>query len=105
MAATRRRIVSLGSQLRGAPCSGADSSATIAGSETTESMAELLARGFVAPDPQALRHHVAELHDLGFTIIPNVLSGEELEKLRSRFEAILADEGLRKGERLSFEST
>jgi ectoine hydroxylase-related dioxygenase (phytanoyl-CoA dioxygenase family) len=67
-------------------------------------MAELLARGLAAPDLEVLRPHIEELHDQGFTVIPDMLSSEQLHSLRSQFEAILAEEGLREGERQSFES-
>ena len=67
-------------------------------------MSELLARGFATPDLEALRPHIVELHDQGFTVIPNMLDGEQLKKIRSQFEAILAKEGLREGERQGFES-
>jgi ectoine hydroxylase-related dioxygenase (phytanoyl-CoA dioxygenase family) len=66
-------------------------------------MAELLARGFAAPDVEVLRPHIVELQDQGFTVIPDMLTDTQLEKLRSKFEAILAEEGLREGERQSFE--
>ena len=71
-----RRLASLATQL------SADGAADVPPQPTAAaSMREMLDRGYVPPPDASARleHHIDELHERGWTVLPNVLSPVQLD--------------------------